>query len=75
MTTKKTLLKAIRKKCYDCSCFQPSEITLCPVTRRPIHPFRSGKDPTPAKRGFAKNSSSSRTVFDSKKPSDEEGSS
>ncbi len=71
MTTKKTLLKAIRRKCLDCSCHQPSEIENCPVTRCELYAFRSGRDPDPAKRGFAKNPSSSRTVFDGKEPSDE----
>jgi hypothetical protein len=72
MTTKAAILKAIRRKCLDCSCYQPKEVELCPCTRCELHPYRFGKDPTPAKRGFAKNPSSTRANFDGAGPSDEE---
>ena len=55
MTTKATLLQAVRAKCLDCSCYQPSEVRLCPATRCALWPFRLGKDPNPSTtRGFAK---------------------
>jgi len=72
MTTKADILKAIRRKCLDCSCHQPSEVENCPVTQCDIHAFRRGRDPDPAKRGFAKTPSSSRTVFDGTGPSEQE---
>jgi len=34
-------LKAIRAKCYDCSCFQLNEIRLCEHVN--LGPFRAGK--------------------------------
>lgn len=43
-------VKAIRAKCLDCVCFQPSEVKLCPSTDCPLYPFRMGKNPYRAKR-------------------------
>ena len=55
MTTKAAILQAIRRKCLDCSCFQPSEVRECPVTRCELWPYRFGHDPDPSRtRGFAK---------------------
>lgn len=55
MTTKAALLRAVRAKCLDCSCYQPSEVRLCPVTRCALWPFRFGRDPEPGPaRGCAK---------------------
>ena len=55
MTTKAALLQAVRAKCLDCSCYQPSEVRLCPATRCALWPFRLGKDPNPSTtRGFAR---------------------
>ena len=63
MTTKATLLQAVRAKCLDCSCYQPSEVRLCPATRCALWPFRLGKDPNPSKaRGFAKPAGYTSTV-------------
>ena len=39
------VLRAIRLKCYDCSCFQLGEVRDCPVTTCPLYPFRLGKNP------------------------------
>lgn len=39
------LLKAVRLKCLDCSCFQPKEVALCPVKKCTLYPYRFGKDP------------------------------
>jgi len=36
-------MKAIRKKCKDCSCGSDKEIRLCPVKTCPLYPFRMGK--------------------------------
>jgi hypothetical protein len=47
MTTKNTILKAIRKHCLNC-CNSPKEIELCPVECS-LKPFRFGSDPNPAR--------------------------
>jgi hypothetical protein len=39
------LLKAIREKCIDCSGGSQTEVTLCPVTRCTLWPFRMNKNP------------------------------
>ena len=39
------VLRAIRLKCLDCSCFQLGEVRDCPVTTCPLYPFRLGKNP------------------------------
>lgn len=50
-----SVLKAIRAKCLDRCCYQQTEITKCTATACALFPFRSGKDPSPAKGvGFAK---------------------
>jgi hypothetical protein len=55
VTTKADILKAIRHKCLDCSCYQPGEVQKCHVTTCGLWPFRFGKDPDPSRtRGFAK---------------------
>ena len=55
MTTKSEILRTIRDKCLDCSCYQPQEVRLCPVCTCPLHPFRMGMDPNPSTtKGFAK---------------------
>lgn len=40
-----TAVKAIRAKCLDCTCQQPLEVRLCPVTKCALWPFRMGKRP------------------------------
>lgn len=45
-----TPLKAIRKKCLDCSCFQPKEVRKCPISNCPLYPYRFGHNP--AKKGI-----------------------
>ena len=39
---KLTPMKAIRRKCIDCSC---NEVKLCPVKNCPLYDYRFGKDP------------------------------
>ena len=39
------VLRAIRLKCYDCSCYQSNEVRECLVTTCPLYPFRLGKNP------------------------------
>ena len=57
MTTKANILQAIRRKCLDCSCFQPSEVRECPLSTCDLWPYRLGRDPDPSRsRGFAKSS-------------------
>ncbi|RJQ30563.1 MAG: hypothetical protein C4589_02985 [Peptococcaceae bacterium] len=48
-----TPLKAIRKKCLDCSCWQPKEVKECPVKDCPLYRFRLGRNPNirPGSRG------------------------
>ena len=43
-----TPLKAIRKKCLECSYYQPKEVRLCPCINCPMYPYRFGKRPTKA---------------------------
>ena len=40
-----TPVKAIRKKCLDCSYWQPKEVRLCVVIDCPIYPYRLGHRP------------------------------
>jgi hypothetical protein len=55
MTTKAAILQAIRGKCLDCCCYQPSEVRECTVTTCNLWPFRLGRDPHPSQgRGFGK---------------------
>ncbi len=55
MTTKSDILLAIRQKCLECSCFQPSEVRDCVITACELWPYRLGRDPAPSsRRGFAK---------------------
>ncbi len=39
------LLKAIRKKCLDCSCDSYKEVELCFDNTCALYPFRMGKNP------------------------------
>ena len=39
------VLRAIRLKCYECSCYQSNEVRDCIVTNCPLYPFRLGKNP------------------------------
>ena len=41
-----TPIKAIREKCLDCSCWQPSEVRQCTVIDCPIYPYRMGMRPS-----------------------------
>lgn len=66
MTTKSELLKVVRTKCLECSVHQPSEVRNCHLQDCSLWRFRFGKDPNPAKRGFAENPAASRSVFSSK---------
>ena len=43
-----TPIKAIRKKCLDCTCYQPKEVRLCPVVNCPLYPYRMGTRPSQA---------------------------
>ena len=55
MTTKAAILHAVRQKCLDCSCYQPSEVRDCRLAECSLWPFRLGRDPKPSRgRGFAK---------------------
>src|SRR5437763_1036341 len=38
-------IEAIRRKCLDCSCYQPSEVKLCQALACPLWPFRAGRHP------------------------------
>jgi len=41
-----TPMKAIRRKCYDCSGGSANEVKLCTVTQCPLWPYRLGKRPS-----------------------------
>ena len=43
-----TPIKAIRKKCLDCTCGQVLEIRKCPVIECPLYPYRMGRRPDKA---------------------------
>ena len=43
-----TPIKAIRKKCLDCSCYQPKEVRQCTVIDCPIYPYRMNHRPDQA---------------------------
>jgi hypothetical protein len=45
-----TPIKSIREKCLDCSCQQPKEVRLCPVTTCALWPYRMGRRPTTSER-------------------------
>jgi hypothetical protein len=66
MTTKADILKAIRRKCTDCSGGQSAEVKLCPVQRCDLWHFRLGMDPNPSKTGFAKSPAPTQGIFSGK---------
>ncbi len=39
------LLRIIRLKCLDCTCWQENEVRLCPANDCILWPFRMGKNP------------------------------
>jgi hypothetical protein len=41
----RTLMKAVRAKCLDCTCQQPKEVRLRTVKQCPLWPYRLGKRP------------------------------
>ena len=43
-----TPIKAIRKKCLDCTCGQIVEIRECPVIECALYPYRMGRRPDQA---------------------------
>ena len=43
-----TPIRAIRKKCMDCTCNQPKEIRLCTIIDCPLYPYRFGHRPDKA---------------------------
>ena len=40
-----TPIKAIRKKCLNCMCYQPKEVRLCQSIDCAIYPYRFGRRP------------------------------
>lgn len=40
-----TPLRAIRKKCLDCSAGSPNEVRCCEILDCPLYPYRLGKSP------------------------------
>ena len=69
MTTKQTLLIAIRAKCIDCSGGSKREVAKCNAYTCALHAFRFGRDPSPSRTtGFAKTAAQ---AHDSKRPDDE----
>jgi hypothetical protein len=41
-----TPMRAIRRKCLDCSCWNNKVVRDCPIETCPLHPYRLGKKPT-----------------------------
>ena len=41
-----TLIKAIREKCLNCSCWQSGEVRQCTAIDCPIYPYRMGTRPS-----------------------------
>lgn len=39
------LLRVIRLKCFDCTCWQEAEVRLCPADDCILHAYRMGKNP------------------------------
>lgn len=46
-------LKAIREKCLDCVCYQPSLVAACEIERCALWPFRMGTNPFRKKRSLS----------------------
>jgi len=44
-TQELTPIRAIRKKCLDCCCWNQAEVKHCSITDCPLHGFRFGRDP------------------------------
>lgn len=63
MTAKAEILQAIRANCVDCSGGSRREVAECPCQACPLWPYRMGRDPAPARRGFAANAPCSRGVL------------
>lgn len=53
-----TPVKAIRKKCLDCSGDSRKEVRGCVISDCPLHPFRMGKNPNCKPRGNKRGDSS-----------------
>ena len=43
-----TPIKAIRKNCLDCSCYQSKEVRECVLIHCPLYPYRMGTRPSQA---------------------------
>ena len=43
------LLKIIRLKCLECTCWQPAEVRQCTIPDCILYRFRFGKNPVPRK--------------------------
>jgi len=43
------LLKIIRLKCLECTCWQSNEVKLCQISDCILYSFRFGKNPVPRK--------------------------
>ena len=41
-----TPMRAIRRKCLDCTAWQPVEVRLCASTLCALHAYRMGRTPT-----------------------------
>jgi hypothetical protein len=44
-----SILDALRRKCLDCSGFQPGEVARCPIIRCALWPYRLGRNPLHAR--------------------------
>lgn len=74
MTTKQTILKAIREHCLECCGGSTNAVRHCTVKlpalqHCKLYPYRFGKDPDPARTG--NNLKPSRIANESKEPSEQ----
>lgn len=67
MSERVTPLRAIRKKCLECSCGSKSEVKQCPILACPLYPYRDGHSPARqgigGKRDYSPKNPNSRRVF------------
>jgi len=52
---KATILKAIRKKCLDCSGYNEKEVRECVIPDCSLYPYRMGIDPDKKRQGRIEN--------------------
>lgn len=67
MTTKATILKAIRLNCLACCCESVKEVANCHIYDCTLHPYRMGVDPNPIRTGKNLKTPSTKEEFSTNK--------